>query len=463
VSTDAAGVRTQVTATTAETRALLTLAIPLALSNIGNQLLGAVDTAVVGRLGEVALGAVGLGNGIYFTVVVVGLGLMLGIDPLVSQALGANEAGRARGVLVQGAWIALVVSVPLALLMAVALAVLEPLGIAEATSRETAAYVWARMPGLLPFLVMVGARTYLAARAVTWPMVVGMIVANVVNLPVSWALVFGDQGLVDFGLPALGVPALGVAGAGWTSTVCTVIQCAIVLYAVRAIDRVQVPVPRRFDRAVFVRALALGAPIGGALLAEVGIFALTAFFAGLLGSRPLAAHNVAITLASTAFQVPLALGAATSVRVGRAVGRGDAPGARRAGIIGMLSGAAFMGASGLLFLVAPALLSRVITDDADVVAAAVPLVLVAAAFQLVDGVQAVGAGALRGAGDTRFALVANVVGHYAIGLPFALVLTFPLELGARGLWWGLCAGLSVVAVALVARFRRISRQQVARS
>jgi MATE family multidrug resistance protein len=447
-----------------EARGLLAIAFPLALSNLGNQLLGVVDTAVVGRLGEVPLGAVGLGGGLYFVVAVLGLGLMLGLDPLITQAIGAGERAKARGLYHQGLVIAAVVAVPLALIILGIVALLPTFGIDPAAAAETSAYVNARLPSLWFFLMLVGGRSFLSAHDITRPMVIGVIVANIINLPVSWALVFGDAGLTPYGLPALGVPALGVAGAGWTSTVCTIIQMIIVLSAVRALDSGEVrSVSFRLDRETIRHAVKLGAPIAGALLAEIGLFTLAGIAAGNLGNRPLAAHNVALTLAATTFQVPLAVNAAATVRVGRAIGEGDAEKTRRAGFVALGIGGGFMALNGVLFVAVPGALARLITDDVDVIAMAVPLLVVAAAFQLVDGLQAVGAGALRGAGDTRFALVANVIGHYALGVPIAVGLTWGLGWGVEGLWWGLCAGLSAVAVALVARFDRISRKAIARA
>lgn len=183
---------------------------------------------------------------------------------------------------------------------------------------------------------------------------------------------------------------------------------------------------------------------------------------GSIDTRALASHQVAITLASMTFMVPVGIGAATSVRVGRAVGRGDAAGTRLAGLLGIGVGAAFMSGAALAFLLAPELLARLITNQAPVIAAALPLVLVAAVFQLSDGVQAVAAGALRGAGDTRLPLVANLGGHYLIGLPLGIVCAFEWGLGAQGLWWGLSAGLTVVAAILTHRFVRLSSRPVAR-
>ena len=198
------------------------------------------------------------------------------------------------------------------------------------------------------------------------------------------------------------------------------------------------------------------------MVAEFGVFSLVNVLMGNIDERALAGHQVAITLASATFMVPVGIGAAASVRVGRAIGRGDGPGTRLAGLVSLASGMGFMAVSALAFLLVPRQLAGVITDKADVISAAVPLLFVAAVFQLSDGAQAVAAGALRGAGDTRFPLLANLAGHYLIGLPLGVLLAFHFGMGARGLWWGLSAGLTGVALALGSRFLRISSRHVLR-
>lgn len=447
---------------TEELSGLLRLALPLALANLGQTLIGAVDTAVVGRLGELELGATGLGNTVFFTITVLGLGVMLGIDPLVSQAFGAGEQLRARRALWQGVWLSLLIGAPLTLLVLGLGALLERLGISPASAEQTRAYIAARVPSLIPFLLFIGARSYLQAASLTRPMVIAVVVANLVNLPLSWALVFGDAGLVDLGLPGLGVPALGVAGAAWASTACTVIQLVILALAVQRVAAPSSAAHRRPDRELLLKALVIGTPIGLQMLAEFGVFGLVNLLMGNIGTRELAAHQVAITLASSTFMVPVGVGAAASVRVGRAVGRQDAPGTRLAGLVAIGAGSAFMLAAALTFLLVPRLLAGIITSESAVIDAVVPLLFVAAVFQLSDGVQAVAAGALRGAGDTRFALFANLGGHYLIGLPLGVLLAFSLGIGARGLWWGLSAGLTCVAAGLTLRFLRLSARPIAR-
>lgn len=447
----------------AEIRPLAILAAPLLLAHLGNQLLGIVDTAVVGRLGETPLAAVGLGNSVFFAVGVLGFGWMLALDPLIAQALGAAEPRSARRWLWQGGYVALLGAIPLMIVLVGVSEALERFGIEPATARDARAYLYARLPGLLPFLGLAAARAFLQAHEVTRPLILGVVVANALNLPLTLLLVFGDAGLRELGLPASGTgfSAMGVAGAGAASAIATLVQLGVALWAVAASWGPH-PALHRPEPAAMWRTLRLGTPIGLTLLAEVGSFAIVTVLMGNLGTRALSSHNVALVIISTTFQVALALGAAGAVRVGRAIGRGDGPGTRRAGLVAIGCGAAMMVTGGALFLLAPRPLARVLTNELAVIEAVVPLLVVAAAFQLSDGVQAVAAGVLRGAGDTRIPLLANLAGHYVIGIPVGAGLAFGLGWGAVGLWWGLSAGLTVVAVALTARFLVLSRRPIQR-
>ena len=448
-----------------ELRALLALTGPIAVLQLAHQLVSAVDTAVVGRLGEVPLSGVGLGGTLFFAVLVIGLGIVLGLDPLIAQALGAAERTETRTLLWQGTWLSMGLTIPLTAIIAVVIEVLPHSGIDPATASATGEYLWARAPAIAPWLMAIANRSYLQALGTTRPLLVAAVVANVVNAPLSWLLVFGDAGLPT-SWPALGIPALGVAGAGWASSAASLSVLVVTIFAVRAAgsEAPGEPSPRRWPDPVRLRrALRVGAPVGGQLLAEVGGFAAVTFLVGLLGARALAAHHVALTLASTSFQVTLALGAAAAVRVGRAVGRGDVAATDLAGRVAIGTGAAFMVFTGAVLLLFPAPLARLLTDEVPVLTAAIPLLGVAAAFQIGDGVQVVAAGALRGAGDTRATMLANVGGHYLLGLPLGATLCFGLDLGAAGLWWGLSAALWAVAALLTIRFVRIAREPIVRS
>lgn len=438
-------------------RALLVLAWPLVLVNLGNVTVGSVHTMIVGRFDTAELAAVGLGGSLYFACSMIGVGVTLGLDPLISQAIGAGEVGRARSMVRQTVWLAAGFGAALAVVLAIVVALLPAMGIEADLARRVARYVHVRAPCLPLLMGLVGCRTYLQGHGVTRPLVVGVVAANVVNAPLSWLLVLGDSGLERLGLESIGLPALGARGAAAASVIAYVVQLVIGVYAIRQLDSGMARVSFAPDLDVLRRTLRLGMPVALQLLAEVAAFALAAFLAGRLGKTPLAAHFVAISLASITFQVPMGIGAASAVLVGHAVGRGDSDGVRRIGRVTLTVTTIYMVLSSVVLLFASAPLAAMIAPDPTLVRAATPLVLIAAFFQLADGLQAAVAGALRGAGDTRWPLAANLAGYYVVGMPLSLVLGFELRWGAEGIWWGLSAALTLVALGLVFRWRHVAR------
>jgi MATE family multidrug resistance protein len=446
----------------AELRALVELAAPLAVAQVGNHAMTLVDTAMVGRLGAEALGGVGIGSGILLTLSLLGLGCVLGMDAPVAQALGAGDERRARRVLWHGLRLALFTGVPLAILLALSPVLLQPCGVEPRTAVEVRLYLYGRTPNVVTFLLFNALRSYLQAKGATRPVIVAMLVANVANFVGNYLLIYGDRGLAWLHLRPIGLPALGVMGSGSSSSIASALSVVLLARAVQALPAPDDPARRAADPELLRRVLGLGVPVGLQLMAEVGVFAIAGVLAGRMSARAVAAHQVAMTLSSLTFTVTVGIGAAASVRVGRHIGAGDTPAAQRAGKLALLSAVAFMGCSATLFFALPGELARALTDDPSVVRAAVPLILIAAAFQISDGLQSVAAGALRGAGDARAPLWANVVGHYAVGLPIAVALAFPLHLGAPGLWWGLLGGLTAVAIGLTGRFLRLTARNVAR-
>jgi MATE family multidrug resistance protein len=427
-----------------ELRKLLRLAAPIAFTQAGYALMGLVDTAVVGRLGAPALGAIGLANGIFIAVAVIGLGAMMGLDPLFAQALGAGDSGRARRLIWQGLWLSGAVTLVLAGPLALLPIWLERAGIEPAIARDARHFLWLRLPGLWPMLAFAGLRAYLQAAHRLRALVIATVVANLANLLLDIGLVFGK----------LGLPELGAPGAGLATSICSFLQLGMLLLAVR-------PGAAERSRAIDLRkALSVGIPVGLQMGAEVSLFALVGLLAGRLGARSLAAHQVALSLASFTFCWAVGVGQAGTVRVGWAVGARNTPAARRAGLIAFAGGAGIMSVFALLFWLIPGPLARMISDQPEVIAASIPLLAVCAVFQISDGTQAVGAGVLRGAGDTRFAFLANLLGHYCVGLPVAVLLGLHLRWGVIGLWWGLCAGLTAVAIALLTRFLRLSAREI---
>lgn len=430
---------------------LLRTAIPLAAVQLGTTALGVVDTAIVGRLDEVALGAVGLANYLYFAVTVLGMGWMLALDPKIAQALGAGERERAGVALWQGVWVAVAGALPIALLVALVAGLLERLGVPEATARAARPYLLGRIPGVAPWLVLLAARSFLQSNELTRPILVSVVVANAINAPLSFLLVFGA--------PSIALPGLGTAGTGLASSASIVVQLAVVASALRALPGTA---PRRPDRREMTALLRFGTPIGLHIAVEVGSFAIVGLLVGRFGTLALGAHNVALTLCSVSFQLALALATASSVHVGKAVGAGELATARGTGLTGVTLIACAMLLSSLAFCAAPELFARILTTDANVIRASVPFIQVGAAFQVADGVQAVTTGALRGAGDSKRPFLLNLGGHYLIGLPVGTFLAFKAGWNAVGLWVGFLVGVSFVAATLLGRFVRLTKRPIAR-
>lgn len=431
-----------------ELSALWSLALPLALAQAGQALMGMVDTAVLGRLSPAAQAGAGLGNSLTFTCTFFGMGVMLALDPLVSQAVGAGEQAKARTHYWHGVWLALFTSVLVMIPIALIPFVLEPAGVAPSIASAARTYMWWRLPGVAGVLLFVGAKSYLTGVNRVAITLVAMVVANIANFLFDVALVFGVGP----------IPALGVVGAAIATVLCSWLQFGVLLLGFGKPPEGR---SRAFDAPEVWKAFKLGAPIGLHFIAESGLFSLTGVFAGRLGEDPGAAHQVALNWASLTFCVASGIGSAAATRVGWAVGRDDAPGARRAGMTAFWSVIVFMGFGSLVFVLFPQAMARVMSNNAHVVATAASLFVVVAVFQLSDGVQAVGAGALRGTGDITFTFWANIIGHWGVGLPVAWWLGVRGE-SLIGLWWGLFAGLSVVAVALLIRFAVMTRKPIAR-
>ncbi|MCA9585957.1 MAG: MATE family efflux transporter [Myxococcales bacterium] len=455
-----------------ELASLLSLAWPIALAHFGMVLLGLVDVAILGRVSATELGGASMGRSVAFTLAAIGLGVGAALEPLAAQAVGAREPERAWAALGASVRACVALWVPSAALAIGATWLLPWFGIDASLVRPARLYVLGNVPGMLGVTFFIAGKTYLLAYGRTWPTLASAAAANVVNVVACLALVGGDELLARIGLPALGLPRLGALGAGIASSFANLVLGGGTLVASvrlhRKLSRAptaapeHAPAPRASTPPppTVRRVLGLSLPIGLQLLAEIGVFSVVALLAGRLGEVSVSAHQVAIGLASFTFMGALGVSSATSVRVGHAVGEGRSP--RRVGLLGVGAGSAWMFLSGAAFALFPAPLVRIFTEDARIIELGTRLMYVAALFQVFDGVQAVAAGALRGAGDVRYPFAVNLGAHWLVGFPLAIVLGFYAHLGALGLWWGLLAGLVVVSVLLLARFLRISGRAIAR-
>ncbi|HSN53570.1 MAG TPA: MATE family efflux transporter [Candidatus Sulfomarinibacteraceae bacterium] len=426
----------------ADLEAMIRLAVPVVIVQVGMMLFGVVDTMVVGRLSSQALAAVALGHIAVITVSSFGVGVLLGLDPLLNQALGARDQASFRRSVQRGFAISVGLMVPSAAILVPIGPILSLLGQPPEIVPLAAAYAHISIPGLLPFYCWVVLRLTLQAMGRLRPIVATVIAVNLFNLVADWVLVFG----------AGPIPQLGPLGSAWASTIARTLLFVILL----VVDRWDLWPLLRFDREAFrlqplLRTVRLGVPIGFQLQLEIVAFTVIALLMGGMGTTVMAAHQVAINLASLTFMVPLGVAQATAVRVGNAIGAGNSDGARRAASSGLLLGAGFMALTAVLFIGLPGGLARAYTSVDEVRFLAATLIPIAGFFQVFDGLQVVSAGVLRGAGDTRAPLVINLVGFWLIGLPASLLLGFTFGLGPQGLWWGLVVGLGAVGFILLGR------------
>ena len=428
-----------------ELRPMLRLSVPVVTVQLGLMAMGVVDTMMVGRVSPVALAAVALGNLYFFNALIFPFGVLTALDPLFSQAVGAGDRSSVARDLRRGIALAAILTLPFSLLQWPAGAVLAFLGQPPEVVPVAAAYVRASIPSVFPFLAFLVLRQALQALSRIGPVVAAIVGANVLNVLLNLVLIYG----------AGPVPALGAVGSAWASTVSRWAMVAGLLVAGGGeLRRLVFPGVRgAVTVPVLVRTLRLGSPIGAQYLLEIGAFAVVGLLMGHLGAVEVAAHQVTLNLASLTFMVPLGVSTAAAVRVGHAVGAGDPPAARRAAAAALVLGAGFMALCGAAFLVLPGVFVGWYSADAPVVALAVLLVPIAGVFQVFDGLQVVAAGILRGLGHMRTAMVVNVVGFWAFGVPVSLFLAFRAGLGPVGLWWGLVAGLCGVAAVLLWRVR----------
>ena len=428
------------------------LAAPIVMAELGWIAMGIVDIAMVGRLGPAAIGAVGVGSVLCFAVVVFGIGMLLGLDPLVARAHGRRRLDACRRWLVHGAGLAVALAAPLTLAAGVVAATLDAWGMDPEVQRLAGPYFAIVLWSVLPLLLYTAFRRYLQAIGLATRVTAALVSANAINAAANWLLIFGN----------LGLPALGVDGAAWATVISRAYLAVFLAAAIlRHERRAAATWPRlRFERRRLRRLLVLGLPAAGQVTLEFGVFAVVTALAGRLEAATLAAHQIVLNVASATFMVPQGVGAAGAVRVGHAVGRRDPSGARRAGWAALALGGGFMSIAALFFVLAPHPILRLFTTDPAVTRAGVTLLLVAAVFQLFDGLQAVATGALRGLGDTRTPLVCNLAGHWLIGLPVGYVLCFVAGWGIVGLWVGLSIGLVLVGAALVAAWWRATGPRV---
>ncbi|WP_291375994.1 MATE family efflux transporter [Devosia sp.] len=427
------------------------LAWPLVIAQLAQNALHTTDVILLGWLGSTYLAAATLATSFLTPFLVGGVGIVGAVAPLVAQARGARDIKAVRRIVRQGCWAAILLG---AILVPMVLQI-KPLYLAlgqDPVATELAdQFIQIAAWSLFPALGIIAFRSMLSAFDATRAILVITVLGVLVNALIAYTLIFGH-----FGFPRLELRGAGIA----TLTSNIVMFLAMMIYVVRHKKLKRFHVLVRFwkpDWARFREIFRIGTPIGLTVVAEVGLFTAAALLMGRIGTDEVAAHAVALQCASIAFMVPLGLGIAATVRVGRAYGRGDAEGIRKAGYVSLVMGTGFMVLSCIAFLAFAPDIVRIFLDpnveaNAKALGLATTFLLVAGVFQLADGAQVVAAHALRGMSDTKIPMILAIVGYWGVGLPIAYVLGFVADWGGTGIWIGLAAGLTFAAVVLVIRF-----------
>lgn len=424
-------------------RRLTAIAVPVALSQLAIMSMGFVDLVMVGRVSVEAFAAVSLANPWQYATLLFANGFLMALDPIVSQAHGARDGDRAGRALQQGLVLALLMSPWVILAWTQTEEVLLALGQEARLAHEAERFLLVQIPSVPFFLTYAALRQYLQGREIVRPVLWVVLIGNVVNALANWVLVFGK----------LGVPALGLVGSGLATSLTRIAMFGAgvgLVVAFRLHEGAWVPWSRAAFAPAGLRALlAIGFPISLQMSLEMWAFAASNLIAGRLGAEAVAAHGMVMNLASITFMVPLGIAQGTAVRVGNLIGAGELAQSQRAAWLGIAMGAGFMTLSAVGFVIGRDVLPRLYTPEAAMIAAAAAILPIAGAFQVFDGTQSVASGVLRAMGRPGPAALFNLVGYWVLALPLGAWLALGRGAGLVGLWWGLCAGLVVVAIGLV--------------
>jgi MATE family multidrug resistance protein len=433
----------------------LRLAVPIALTQLGQIAMMTTDLVLIGRLGDEAVAAAALAHTVFFISFTFGMGLVSAVAPLAAQAFGARNPRLVRRALRVGLWAALVMSLPMMVLPLFGERILLTLGQAPAIAHLAQRYLFGLAWGITPALWFLALRGFMGAVNRPEPGLWITLAAIPANAVLVYLLIHGE-----FGLPRLELFGAGLA----TTTINSGMFLAGLWFVTErrpfrkyhVLGRIW-----RIDWVLMRQLIVIGAPISFSFLLEYGLFAAAALLMGLISTTALAAHQIALQIAAILFMVPFGVGMAATVRVGHAVGRGDAPAVKRAGSVATSLGIIFMSAMTLVVILGRFAIARFFFGEATesaggVIELTATLLMVGATFFVADGIQTVVAGALRGMNDTRIPLLFAVISYWLIGFPAAYGLAFSMELGAVGVWIGLSCGTAVYAVLLILRFQRLA-------
>lgn len=429
-----------------------TLALPVVLSQLGQVSVGVADSMMVGRLGAVDLAAASLGNSIFFVLLMFGMGVSMGITPLVSIAEGKGKMKRISALFQHGLWINILTAILLVGIILMLAQGLHFLDQPEEVVTLTIPYLLIITASMLPFMIFQTFKQFAEGLSQTKQAMYVTIFCNLVNVFLNWVLIYGK----------LGAPAMGLNGAGIATLISRILMPIMMGWYV-----IHSPRYRQFDLQLGIRKLRffminrilkIGLPTGFQYIFEVSAFSAAAIMMGWIGVKALAGHQIALNLASISYMMAAGLSTAGMIRVSNQIGKGNQKGMREAGMVVFGMVLVFMFTSAVIFVVFRYTLPTFYIDDLEVIEISATLLVIAGLFQLSDGVQVVGLGVLRGMEDVKFPTIITLIAYWVLGLPLGYFLAFELEMGAEGIWYGLLIGLSITAVVLFIRFNALSKK-----
>ena len=409
-------------------------------------MMGVVDSLMVGKLGPVPLAAAVLVNGLFFMIIVLGFGMTMAITPLVAIASGEGNTSDVKKVFNNGFWINLAFSAILIIITYIILCLLPYLNQPKDVTLLATSYLRIQIVSIAPFILFQVAKQYLDGLSIVKPAMYVAIIANFVNAFGNWVLIYGK-----FGLPELGLDGAGIATTGGRFFMAGALF--IYLYKINK-NREFAPYIslKKYDTRIAKKIIRIGIPSGFQYFIEVATFTFSAIMIGWFGSRALASHQIALNLSSLTYMIILGISSAGTIRVGNYYGARDVYNLRIAGFTSIgLAGSIMLLFSSVFIMTNEFLPTLYITDPA-VIALAAKLILIAAVFQLADGLQATSVGVLRGLTDVRIPLIITFTAYWIVAIPLGYLLGVHFNMGAVGVWTGLCAGLFIVAISCVIRF-----------
>jgi multidrug resistance protein, MATE family len=427
------------------------LAYPVIIGQLGIIMMGVVDSLMVGHLGAAPLAAASLGNSLAFIILIIGIGVSLAVTPLVAIAVGSNKFEDCGVYFRQSLLVNSILSIIIAFTIYFGADLIRYFNQPDEVQYQAKYFMRIIGFSAIPLMIFQTYKQFIEGLSVMRPAMIIVLLANIINALGNWVLVFGN----------LGFPALGLNGSGWATFSSRVFMALALMGFVmnnKFFKKYDVSFHfKNINWSVIKKILSLGLPSGFQYFFEVGAFSFAVVMVGWLGTKQLAAHQIAINLASISFMAVLGISVAGSIRVGNAVGMKDIAETRRAGFTASLMGASIMSVAGITFILFRNFLPTLYVNDQVVISFASSLLVIAALFQLSDGVQAVGIGILRGLTDVKIPTAITFIAYWIVGLPVGYLLGFTFELGVQGVWIGLLLGLTTSAILLTLRFNSRSK------